>query len=298
MRITQKPHAPISEIINNSEQSITKKTSSFATSIGELTNSLETIKSQNKKPQKIIKGESLSLCDEFEKNYKIGDLIYGMHEQRVKYMNDYKFNEKQYSTGLTIDKYNAELEKKCYGIILSDAFEIIIDSMREPQKSDVEIENAKNLLSNNFKELFTKDIKKPLTNPKVQYHHMDTYLSLEENNKYSSANLYKKHIYNQEGYLYFDNRFNKMKCKSGLEMAVIDPKVVIHFLLDGIDMDRVIDKIRGITGSELRFAYRNKERLAGKIFFYEKGKQVAPPWEQDPTLWDNYKPKSDQQNVA
>jgi len=308
MRITQKPHASISEIINNSVQSITKKISSFATSIRGLSNSLKTIKSKKSNPSNIINEKTLVTCDNFEKNYKIGDLIYGLDNIRKSYIEDSAFPEEKCNFSQTIDSYVVETLRDTEMISYKEDIYDIFDE-KFPEEKKQELKDVRAFLNKEFRHLFmTKEM---ISSWKEKYpiNHWDTYISLENEKKYSSAEMFSNNIFLHDNPHYnaassiinsriFVIPYTKMKCKSGLEMAIIDPKVVIHFLLDRIEMNRVIDKETDFTGSELRFAYRNKERLAGKIFFYEKGKQVAPPWEQDPTLWDSYKPKSDKQNVA
>lgn len=94
-------------------------------------------------------------------------------------------------------------------------------------------------------------------------------------------------------------------CKFGIlhfaEMSkrrVWGTEPVIHFALDGLDMQQVVNnaKIIGhmgreavpITYSELRNCYRNWDEIREYVWFYVNYQSVAPPWEQDQTLWQNY----------
>lgn len=67
---------------------------------------------------------------------------------------------------------------------------------------------------------------------------------------------------------------------------------VIHFVVDGIIMDDVVLKKgeggHSVTASELRYAFRNRERLNGRLFFYERGELTSTPWQSNPALWQNY----------
>ena len=81
----------------------------------------------------------------------------------------------------------------------------------------------------------------------------------------------------------------RRSCKFGLEYVckTTASAVRIHFALDGIDIKKItrkeLDAGRSyITGSELRFAYRNWADFkgTGKILFYIEGTQVSAPWEQ------------------
>ena len=67
----------------------------------------------------------------------------------------------------------------------------------------------------------------------------------------------------------------------------------IHFLLDGLDVQRVILKsgAPSTTASELRYLYRNRERLNGKVHFYRNHQKVSAPWESNPGQWRLYKPR-------
>ena len=79
----------------------------------------------------------------------------------------------------------------------------------------------------------------------------------------------------------------------------------IHFILDGINMDNVIEKKeisekysdRSTTASELRFLYRNKDRLGDKVIFYRQALQVPAPWHQEPQRWSTYEPKRQPVNI-
>ncbi|WP_370552324.1 RHS repeat-associated core domain-containing protein, partial [Enterobacter cloacae complex sp. P31C] len=64
----------------------------------------------------------------------------------------------------------------------------------------------------------------------------------------------------------------------------------IHFVLDNIDMDKVISKNdnNSITGSELRFLYRNRNKLEGKVHFYVDHKEVKAPWVSNSARWRKY----------
>jgi insecticidal toxin complex protein TccC len=70
----------------------------------------------------------------------------------------------------------------------------------------------------------------------------------------------------------------------------------IHFVLDELDISNVVNKEgmggQSITASELRYAYRNRERLVGRINFYKNNVETDTPWDASPELWISYNPKS------
>ncbi len=109
-----------------------------------------------------------------------------------------------------------------------------------------------------------------------------------------------KEIYNKFGSLHGDHVFDELewisrKCKAGLYWAS-NSDMIVHFILDDIDMDRVVfKKDESITASELRWLYRNKNDEGVKITvkFWKDGGYVPAPWDSEDgkKLWGNYKPK-------
>lgn len=109
-----------------------------------------------------------------------------------------------------------------------------------------------------------------------------------------------------------DNMRSRRKCKGGLYWASKIEGKHVHFVLDGIDQAAVVnknysgrgqkdsqpgasEKIRSITGSELRWAYRNRtdENVKNSVQFWHGSVQVPPPWEGDGArMWSAYKPTS------
>lgn len=68
---------------------------------------------------------------------------------------------------------------------------------------------------------------------------------------------------------------------------------VVHFALDGVDMLAVIGKSRkSVTGSELRWLYRNRAQLAGRVVFYQGQRRVDAPWDTHAATWKSYRPRS------
>lgn len=129
------------------------------------------------------------------------------------------------------------------------------------------------------------------------------------------------------------------KCKAGLDWSSQNGKFTVHFLLDGISISDVIFKTseqdviyatveeylraqtasipdaqfnsdypeynltgKSITGSELRWIYRNRDKKSVQktIQFWYTYKACCPPWDPDfdkiygnqiAYLWENYVPK-------
>jgi hypothetical protein len=103
----------------------------------------------------------------------------------------------------------------------------------------------------------------------------------------------------------------RRKCKGGLYWQIFVENKNVHFVLDDIIMNAVVNKNygkrpdqsadwgsgvtknRGITGAELRWVYRNRihKEVQDHIQFWIKFKQCEPPWISEPMLWSQYVPK-------
>jgi hypothetical protein len=95
-----------------------------------------------------------------------------------------------------------------------------------------------------------------------------------------------------------DDRIRRA-CKLGVDFSAQQGGTV-HFLLGGIQssMNDVVNKRnysrhgnKDFTASELRYIYRNKERLGNVVQFYDRQRQATEaPWERDPGVWSQYRP--------
>lgn len=111
-----------------------------------------------------------------------------------------------------------------------------------------------------------------------------------------------KDIHDKMGFLFGgttpadDPEWVSRKCKAGLYWASKN-NITIHFVLDDIDMNRVVLKSdKSFTASELRWIFRNRDddKVKNVIKFWKEGKIVPAPWETSNgiELWKNYKPKN------
>ncbi|VVE48925.1 hypothetical protein PCA20602_04581 [Pandoraea capi] len=98
-----------------------------------------------------------------------------------------------------------------------------------------------------------------------------------------------------------DNSAIRRKVKGGLEWATRVADKHVHFVLDSLDIDAVVNKNfsvdvpsgssdnlapgetknRSFTGAELRWLYRNKDdpRVQKNVHFWMNRQQVPPPWQ-------------------
>jgi len=110
--------------------------------------------------------------------------------------------------------------------------------------------------------------------------------------KYSVFSTFQRYVDDESGGMGF--KLISRASKAGLStMLKSEDSAVIHFMLDDLDMNSVVTKSQqSLTSSELRYLYRNREKLAGKVLFYQEGKLVDAPWRTDRTGWSRYKPKN------
>jgi hypothetical protein len=92
-------------------------------------------------------------------------------------------------------------------------------------------------------------------------------------------------------------------CKGAMERILKQEHKRIHFVLNGIDMEAVLDNKwvvtdkrsgdKSITAIELRWVYRNwgDPDVREGVYFYVDELKVKAPWETDPELWATYEPK-------
>lgn len=90
----------------------------------------------------------------------------------------------------------------------------------------------------------------------------------------------------------FQHKLVSRASKSALK-TLTDPQSMrhVHFALDDLDMNWVLTKYEhSATGSELRWLYRHRQQLAGRVTYYRRQQQVGAPWESNPLEWSRYKP--------
>lgn len=97
-----------------------------------------------------------------------------------------------------------------------------------------------------------------------------------------------------EGLLAIQQKLVNRSSKSALE-TLTDPQsnAVVHFALDDLAIGQVVKKSRpSATASELRWLYRHRAQLAGRVIFYRGQRRVDAPWEAKPAKWSAYSPRS------
>ncbi len=227
-----------------------------------------------------------------------GDLIYGLRYPRLRYItsalgqdaSDYAVND---SSAPTIDRYNDTVTSQLF-IYHNNDNEDFYDVLRNFWDNPEEY-SKKISVPDNINDLVKTAKKYPL---------WDSYFSAGElNNKFNIASIYQEARQSpgtEEEPKWVASRcapqlLFKRGSKLGIAMAASGAGNKIHFVLDGINMSAVVSKKgeegQSVTASELRYAYRNKEKLAGKIHFYTDDKETEAPWDSNPELWRTYSPQ-------
>ncbi|PFA66961.1 RHS repeat-associated core domain-containing protein [Bacillus cereus] len=219
-----------------------------------------------------------------------GDLFYGLAHERGRYI-EAALGGKTFASSsmesepMIIDQYNNEVSKH----ILNKN----IKGMKIAEHPKVP-KDLKNLVS---------------TDKRGRYPLWDDYFTRGmENSKFNIEAIYKetKDKINTDTYhKYYTgggaDRVPKLLWKRGsklgIEIAASNQKTKIHFVLDNLDIESIVakrgDSGESITASELRYVYRNRERLQGRVIFYRNGEKLATaPWNDSPDLWGQYSPKN------
>ncbi|MEL5589485.1 hypothetical protein PTT03_10650 [Serratia ureilytica] len=239
--------------------------------------------------------QQVFILDRF--NAEKGDLVYGLSGERGSYLSSaigqtFRSEDKQMPASI-IDMYNNTISRET-NIALLDRPGVLNKFIESPKKY--------------MKEILPPDNIQTLSQKSRAYPLWESYFAAgESNTKFNMQEIYKETCKKYGSSLYHQWHISgsdiapkllwKRGSKLGLEMAAQGAGNRIHFVLDGLDILSIVRKEGGsgqsITASELRYAYRNKERLKEKIFFYQNNVQVAAPWESDPELWSQYtrKPK-------
>ena len=235
-------------------------------------------------------------------DYTRGDLVYGLSEPRGKAIKS--IDPKYLDQGsadvptLVIDVYNNAITREIAMNFVMDKKYRGKDIAKYTHKLHVDDETLERVRQSKSK---GKDIL------------WDAYLKLAKNpGKFNVKSIYKdvtKHPNKDDFYEWHiglpssaqPKLLWKRGSKLGIQAIINEGNAHLHFVLDGLDIGAVARKEGGlksgksITASELRYLYRQRENIKGRVHFYRNGTEVAAPW-SDPNVW-TYKP-SQRQNVT
>ncbi|WP_127956806.1 PAAR domain-containing protein [Serratia microhaemolytica] len=228
-----------------------------------------------------------------------GDLVYGLAKAReILITKTYpEFLTDEYPAALMMDFYTNQISRTVtYSNDLEPLLELYSKKKLHAIASSLQVPD-------NLDEIVKFD-------PRSDYFPLwDNYFATGKRKpKFDVANIYKdnsdpkkwgKDIYcglyceHFEELGFLPSLMAKRSSKLGLEMTADEQAThKVHFILDRLDLKKVVSKQgnygQSVTASELRYVYRNYERLLGRLFFYRNGNNVPPPWLSDPGLWSEY----------
>ncbi|MBI6550573.1 hypothetical protein [Xenorhabdus lircayensis] len=198
----------------------------------------------------------------FTKNFSPGDLIYGLQLQRTIYATLLRIE-------ISSDQYNVRAST--------------VDQYVVPREIGIRKTGLRQFYN--------------MTLPKNLPYFQDFLDYLSEHPKYRTALTYPNE---------HPPRISDRKCKGSLSWITIGNNNLtkdmhIHFILDDIDMEYVVNKREypgaesNVTASELRWIFRNKEhpQVKRKIQFWVNLMPTIPPWEESGAeLWRKYIPSN------
>ncbi|PHM40328.1 T3SS effector EspK [Xenorhabdus mauleonii] len=222
----------------------------------------------------------MAFKEPFSTGYKVGDLLYGLGPKRSNYMGVDAFkdlsehNKKRTEPHAVIDYY---LTQKDADAGMDFTYEIKPSTMKNR-----DIETIKEPYHKSFLKHMT------LSEHDEKYHDIPTAPIDYEKDAYCGMSGMSETIYTHLG----------RKCKMGLSwICTSNDKEVkdccVHFILDGLNMDQIINKGteygKSITARELRWVYRNRndDRVAKKVQFWLNDRQVVPPWVSGSPIWES-----------
>lgn len=249
-------------------------------------------------------GDNRTINDNFQ--LAQGDLIYGLSDARGVYIGrvfpGFDLANKSHPP-LVIDVYNNAVSKSITDSILDNkkqGFDFLAKFQKDPSKFAKKIK-------------IPKDIRRlAAAGRSGEYNFLwEQYFKAgDENKKFNVQEIYADIARNPgkgDYYKWYTNAgaspggiapelLWKRGSKLGIEIIAQSKTAQLHFVLDNIDMAAVVNKTGGlregksITASELRYAWRNRERLGDRIHFYKNDSEVPAPWVSDPVLWQHYSP--------
>ncbi|GAC42869.1 hypothetical protein [Paenibacillus popilliae] len=236
-------------------------------------------------------------------SFENGDLIYGLSEPRSRFIR--KINKefsltKASTSAIVIDQYNnavmleisdrqIPLLKKYFSKESEDDLKKLAKKLKVPK--DLEQELSKSSRGHY-----------PLWNDYFNNEKFNIPAIFEETAREYDSDVYHQLILGSDIVPLQSKLLWKRGSKHGIEIAATNQRTKIHFILDDLDMEKVVTKEeltpetprggQSITASELRCVYRNRERLKGRFIFYREGERLnQAPWEENPGLWSKYEEK-------
>lgn len=234
-----------------------------------------------------------------------GDLVYGLSGSRPNYLTKFNPNFKlddPKAPAMVIDQYNNTVATK----ITVDLSEKYKDKMFKYVASEANIKKY----AKKFQ--VGEGLQKSVMEARKDYPLWNDYFNIgKDKPKFNISGIYKETsekygIDFYHSFLFQNHLANRLLWKRGsklgIEIAASNERTKIHFVLDNLNIEQVVTKEgsggQSITASELRYIYRNRERLNGRVIFYRNNERLEQaPWEENSDLWSKYQPGLRQSSI-
>ncbi|TCT27460.1 RHS repeat-associated protein, partial [Providencia alcalifaciens] len=218
-----------------------------------------------------------------------GDLVYGLSRERAFYLDDVVGSDHfavidYYNNAVQFDVFN---NHSAMQNLMNSGKKITVKRLAKVQKKMGPDEGMEERVKRaNSYPLWDNYFAVGKSNPKFDisyiYNEVNKYPKKSQYHEWDNNRLVPKLLW-------------KRGSKIGIEMAASGAGNKIHFVLDKLNIDSVVKKEvnegQSVTASELRYIYRNRERLIGRVHFYKDNIEVEAPWVTNPQLWSLYRPK-------
>ncbi len=223
----------------------------------------------------------IKVIEQKDNSFKEGDLFYGLSTPRLKMMQEKIKNVEEI---LYQNQENLSSENKSFVLLDTINNQFLGTGYSHQVKSKQELSSLSKQEESNF------------------YIKSHTYEG-EKSNEHHEVKNFREFLENHDRYDPrkiansddIDKRIGKA-CKGGLEYITKIKKQQIHFVIDGLDVQKVMADLknakdhRSITGKEIKWLYRhrNDQKIMNHVIFYEKSQPTETPWIKEPELWKTY----------
>jgi hypothetical protein len=224
----------------------------------------------------------------FKQQFKAADVIYGIGQARVPYVNSLPAFVADYLRSVGQFLFCDELNNRTFGKV--PGAEDFVVGQWPSTKARIEANLAHHRQVNSLSPLQQAALKE--------------YYDALKGTKYAPLKAVETKIAEAaaKGNQNIEDLVFRRACKFGLQFVIEQKKRTVHFVLDvpGVPGNRiqsldVVTRVQHaghvpITTSELRCCYRNRATwiASGRLKFYVNLVEVNPPWVDDPAVWAVY----------
>jgi hypothetical protein len=233
----------------------------------------------------------MALGQPFDQQFKAGDVVYGISQARVPYINSLPMHVAHHLRSIGQFLICDEFNNRTFGTVNPDDF--LVGLLPDTKK---------NIRSN----LAHHEHAAAYLNP-LQKAALSEYYDALKGTRYAPMKAVQIKVLEAQakGNQNVLDLVFRRACKFGLQFVIEQKKGTIHFVLDvpaaynvpGNRIDNIDVVTKGqhanhvpITTSELRCCYRNRATWipSGRLKFYFNLLEVNPPWVDEPAVWAIY----------